>query len=286
MRRKRASTKPKPKPKPNDVRKIQVAKKKFDVFISYRRLDSAVFSQWLATQLRNAYGPQCVFIDTDNIREGEVWSEKCGPSLSDASILIVVVGKSWLSIKHEHKRRRIDREDDWVRLEIETSLREGKTILPLLIDGANTPTGDAVPRSIAGLLAIQARRINPEKIAKDILELVNDIGTRLGKKPVSTVVKYPTPLLKIQPLSQENLQRLEIKLPAWRVVTRPGDSGEKTGLLRTYEFQSFDDAIHFMNTSARFIDRIDHHPEWTNIWRALVVFLTTWDISHPTSMLD
>ena len=40
-----------------------------------------------------------------------------------------------------------------------------------------------------------------------------------------------------------------------------------------------------MNTALRFISRIDHHPEWTNIWRTLVVYLTTWDIGHKPSML-
>jgi pterin-4a-carbinolamine dehydratase len=56
--------------------------------------------------------------------------------------------------------------------------------------------------------------------------------------------------------------------------------------MRTFEFESFHDLIHFMNTAARFIDRIDHHPEWTNIWRTLVVYLTTWDIGFKPSMLD
>jgi len=56
--------------------------------------------------------------------------------------------------------------------------------------------------------------------------------------------------------------------------------------MRTFDFESFDDAIHFMSTASRFIDRIDHHPEWTNIWRTLIVYLTTWDIGHKPSMLD
>src|SRR6188472_2392261 len=79
---------------------------------------------------------------------------------------------------------------------------------------------------------------------------------------------------------------LEARLPTWRVVSRQSDKGEKIELMRTFEFESFHDLIHFMNTAARFIDRIDHHPEWTNIWRTLVVYLTTWDIGFKPSMLD
>jgi pterin-4a-carbinolamine dehydratase len=79
---------------------------------------------------------------------------------------------------------------------------------------------------------------------------------------------------------------VQSKLPAWRVVSRAIGAVKKVELMRTYEFESFYDAVHFMNSAARFIDRIDHHPEWTNIWRTIVVYLTTWDIGHKPSMLD
>jgi len=257
-----------------------------DIFVSYRRLDSAIFSQWLATQLQGAYGPACVFIDTENIRDADVWASKIAGSLNAASIVIVVIGKSWIAIKDEFERRRIDLPDDWVRREIETALQNNKTIIPLLIEGAELPAAEALPPSVVGLRDIQARSIGATTTAKDISELVKDIGTRLGKKPSTVDVQYPMALLKIKPLDEENLQRLQIKLPAWRVVSRMSGSVEKIELMRSYEFETFYDAIHFMNTAARFIDRLDHHPDWTNIWRTLVVYLTTWDIGHKPSMLD
>lgn len=257
-----------------------------DIFISYRRLDSAIFSQWLAAQLRAAYGQLCVFIDTENVRDAEVWAEKISASLASARIVIVVIGNSWLSVKDEYERRRIDLEDDWVRREVEISLKTGKTLIPLLIDGAKLPVREAIPVSISKLIDLQARQINVGQIAKDIADLVADIGRRLGKQPATAQVNYPLPLLKIEALSDDNLQRLATRLPAWRVVSRLHGDVEKIELMRTYEFESFLDVIHFMNTASRFVDRIDHHPDWTNIWRTLVVYLTTWDIGHRPSMLD
>jgi pterin-4a-carbinolamine dehydratase len=256
------------------------------IFISYRRLDSAIFSQWLATQLRMAYGQDCVFIDTENIRDAVVWAQQIESSLNSASLVIVVVGKSWLSTSDEFGRRRIDLLDDWVRREIETSLQTGKRILPLLVEGAELPKGEALPASIAPLLDIQARRINIGTIAKDMSVLVKDAGEWINKKPIATEIPYPYPLLKIKPLDEQNLQRLETRLPTWRVVSRQHKEVEKIELTRTFEFENFLDLIHFMNTASRFIDRIDHHPEWTNIWRTLVVYLTTWDIGSKPSMLD
>jgi pterin-4a-carbinolamine dehydratase len=257
-----------------------------DIFISYRRLDSAIFSQWLAVQLRAAYGNDCVFIDTENIRDALAWAQQIEGSLASASVLIVVVGKGWLTISDEFGRRRVDLPDDWVRREIETSLREGKRILPLLIEGAELPAREALPASIMPLLDIQARRINIGAIAKDMSGLVKDVGSWIGKTSVATDVPYPYPLLKIKPLDEQNLQRLEQRLPSWRVVSRTTEKGEKIELMRTFQFESFQDLIHFMNTASRFIDRIDHHPEWTNIWRTLIVYLTTWDIGSKPSMLD
>ena len=61
---------------------------------------------------------------------------------------------------------------------------------------------------------------------------------------------------------------------------------KKLELMRTYEFASFEDAIHFISTAARHISKVDHHPDWENIWRTITVWLTTWDIGHKPSTYD
>jgi pterin-4a-carbinolamine dehydratase len=252
-------------------------------FISYRRLDSSIFSQMLAAQLQDTYGGNRVFIDVENIRGADVWPTRLEGALRQASVVIVVIGKSWLSAADESTRRRIDLPGDWVRREIETSLEEGKKILPVLIDDAQLPKREAIPDSIVSLIDHKAHIIDMERIAKDIRDLVNKVGILLNAKPTNTRVSYPFPILKINPLDKDNLNRLTAQLPAWSVVNR---KDEDTELMRTYEFQSFSDAIHFINTASRFIDLKDHHPEWTNIWRTIVVHLSTWDIGRKPTILD
>jgi len=157
----------------------------------------------------------------------------------------------------------------------------------VLIEDAQSPVRAALPPSVARLVDLQARVITAENIAADISAFVSDIGERLGKTPPTVPVSYPFPLLRVKALDAENLSRLALRLPDWRVATRMGDDGkQRTELVRSYEFESFEDAIHFMNTAIRFIARIDHHPDWTNIWRTVIVRLTTWDIGHQPSMLD
>jgi pterin-4a-carbinolamine dehydratase len=255
-----------------------------DIFISYRRLDSAIFSQWLTAQLRAAYGFDSVFIDTENIQDALAWAQQIESSLTKASLVVVVIGKSWLTLADDVGRRRIDLAEDWVRREIESSLRLHKRLLPLLIDSAQLPAREALPPSVAPLIDMEERRISIEAIAKDMSALVKDIGTLIGKEPIATDVPYPYPLLEIKALDDQNLERLGTRLPEWLIVPRASGTGRE--LTRTFKFESFQDVIHFMNTASRFIARTDHHPEWTNIWRSLVVRLTSWDVGAKPTMLD
>jgi hypothetical protein len=53
-----------------------------EIFISYRRRDSAIFSQWLGTQLRANFGHGSVFIDTRSIRDAEIWTSEIETELA------------------------------------------------------------------------------------------------------------------------------------------------------------------------------------------------------------
>jgi pterin-4a-carbinolamine dehydratase len=254
-----------------------------DIFISYRRLDSGYFSQWLAAELKTKFGEHSIFIDARNIRDGDIWKSEIEGSLNSCRIVIVVIGRDWISTRDENGRRRIDLRDDWVRQEIELSLREKKKIIPLFIDDTPIPNLKALPSSIRSLLNAQAHRIHVGDILKQINEISSEIATFLGKR-VDDTVHMPFPYLigKIDPLDDDNLHRLTERLPGWEIV--PRHDGKE--LTKKYLFESFEDVIHFMNTASRFISQYDHHPEWINIWRTLIVYLTTWDIGHKPTMLD
>src|SRR5713101_2187149 len=48
-------------------------------------------------------------------------------------------------------------------------------------------------------------------------------------------------------------------------------------LHREYKFADFVHAFGFMATSAIAIEKMNHHPEWFNVWNKVVVDLTTHD---------
>lgn len=57
-------------------------------------------------------------------------------------------------------------------------------------------------------------------------------------------------------------------------------------LKKTYTFDSFLEAIAFMQDASKPIDALNHHPEWTNIYNKVIVTLRTHDAGNTVTDLD
>ena len=55
----------------------------------------------------------------------------------------------------------------------------------------------------------------------------------------------------------------------------PGWSLENAKLHREYKFANFAEAFGFMTSAAIEAEKMDHHPEWLNVYSKVVVDLTT-----------
>ena|SRR5688572_12121380 len=53
-------------------------------------------------------------------------------------------------------------------------------------------------------------------------------------------------------------------------------------LHREYRFADFIHAFGFMATAALAIEKMNHHPEWSNVWNRVTVDLTTHDAGGVT----
>ncbi|SFR59786.1 4a-hydroxytetrahydrobiopterin dehydratase [Yoonia tamlensis] len=51
----------------------------------------------------------------------------------------------------------------------------------------------------------------------------------------------------------------------------------RDAITKTYQFANFIDAFGFMTRAAIWAEKWNHHPEWTNIYKTVVVTLTTHD---------
>jgi len=75
-------------------------------------------------------------------------------------------------------------------------------------------------------------------------------------------------------LSQIDIDAELKKLPGWRV------RDEK--LYKEFQFESFNQAFGFMTRAAMEIEKMNHHPEWFNVYNKITIELTTHDVGGIT----
>ena len=76
---------------------------------------------------------------------------------------------------------------------------------------------------------------------------------RLGMKPLS--------------LTPTEIEAALVTLPGWRC--------ERDALAKEFEFQNFREAMAFMLRVSYEAEALDHHPEWSNVYRRVAVRLNT-----------
>jgi 4a-hydroxytetrahydrobiopterin dehydratase len=72
-----------------------------------------------------------------------------------------------------------------------------------------------------------------------------------------------------QKLDQAARQGLAARLPGWRLAEG------RDAIQRTFTFADFNEAFGFMARAALVAEKMDHHPEWANVWNRVNVTLAT-----------
>lgn len=80
------------------------------------------------------------------------------------------------------------------------------------------------------------------------------------------------------PLNDEELQNALADLSDWQVV-----DGK---LHKEFKFGSFAEAMGWMMSAAIHADKLDHHPEWANVYNRVRVDLVTHDLGNAISSWD
>lgn|SRR5574341_694622 len=79
-------------------------------------------------------------------------------------------------------------------------------------------------------------------------------------------------------LSKQELEKALLALKVWAV------SGGK--LSRTFEFGDFSEAFAFMTRVAIEAEKMEHHPEWSNVYNRVIINLVTHDLGNKISTFD
>jgi 4a-hydroxytetrahydrobiopterin dehydratase len=67
------------------------------------------------------------------------------------------------------------------------------------------------------------------------------------------------------------------ELPGWTIASN------RDAIVKTFVFRDFVEAFGFMCQVALVAERMDHHPEWSNVYKTVNVLLTTHDAGGLTS---
>ena len=79
-------------------------------------------------------------------------------------------------------------------------------------------------------------------------------------------------------LSVDAIEEALADTPHWS-LTRDGKA-----IARKFEFRNFSEAFGFMARAALAAEKLDHHPEWSNVYKTVHVELTTHDASGLTEL--
>ncbi len=265
-----------------------------ELFISYRRDDASAEAINIKSVVCSHFGDGSAFLDTSSIRAGTRWADTIKAELDAASTVIAVVGPSWLTAgQNEWGQRRIDDPDDWVRQELATSYSSNKRVLPVLVRGAKVPPQNALPDPLKPLAAEQAIEIRRDYWEHDVQLLVAQLDDRRADPSEGGQWTWPYPRRFPEGPAPVPLEKVRSTIAAelgnWTLETSklPEKADlKREELCREFKFNTFQEAIGFMNQVAPGCDIAGHHPRWENIWKTLRVFLTTWDIQRRISDRD
>ena len=151
-----------------------------NIFINYRREDSSGHAGRIFDALSDHFAGR-LFMDVDTIEPGIDFVEAIEQAVGSCEVLIVVIGREWLSIKDAAGKRRLDNPEDFVRLEVESALERKIRVIPVLVEGAQMPPAELLPPSLAQLARRNAIELSDTRWAYDVDRLVRTVQKILAK---------------------------------------------------------------------------------------------------------
>jgi TIR domain len=156
-----------------------------DIFVCYRREDSQHITERICDRLYSAIGEDRVFKDIDSIPLGiRDFGEEITARLREIRFFLPVIGQDWLDVQNEEGQRRLDDDDDFVRMEIGLALASDAQIIPLLVDGAVMPSSANLPKNLQKLARRPTLEVRGGRDFKnDMQRLVNHINSAPWNDP-------------------------------------------------------------------------------------------------------
>jgi TIR domain len=152
-----------------------------NIFISYRREDSAGHTGRLFDRLSEHFGKDHVFMDIADIHPGLDFVEAIDRALGSCDAFVVVMGAQWATIADTTGRRRLENPEDFIRLEIARALQKNRRVIPALVQGAAMPSPQNLPADLRKLCRLQALELSDTRWDYDVGQLIETLEMTPGK---------------------------------------------------------------------------------------------------------
>jgi TIR domain len=150
------------------------------IFISYRRDDTQGYARALHDELTERFGRDRVFRDIDTLRPGEDFVDAIEQAIGSSKVVVALIGGRWLSSTDPRGKRRIDKTDDYIRVEIGAALRENLFVIPVLVQGAVMPRLDELPEDLSRLARRNAFELSDSRWEYDVGRLIEVLESRMA----------------------------------------------------------------------------------------------------------
>jgi len=153
-----------------------------NIFINYRREDSSGHAGRLFDALSGHFAGR-LFMDIDTLQPGVDFVDAIEQAVGSCEVLIVVIGREWLTIHDAAGHRRLDDPADFVRLELESALARNIRVIPVLVQDAPMPRAEELPPSLARLARRNAIELSDARWAHDVQRLSRTLQDILREHP-------------------------------------------------------------------------------------------------------
>ena len=121
-------------------------------------------------------------MDVEGIKAGEDFARVLEKQVSECDVMLALIGRSWLKVTDKSGRRRLDNERDFVRIEIESALKLGKWVIPVLLHKeAEIPSADDLPQSLQSLTLRTAVTLTQQRFRADAQGLITEVERALAE---------------------------------------------------------------------------------------------------------
>lgn len=150
-----------------------------NIFISYRRQDSAAYAGRISDHLTAFFGEHRLFMDVEDIQPGQNFAQTIDQTIAKCTTVLVIIGPRWMEILRDRSRQH---QKDYVDHEIESAIARRITIIPVIVGGANMAQLTDLPPSLADLTFHQAVEIRDDTFREDCARLANALGAPAGQR--------------------------------------------------------------------------------------------------------